>query len=199
MTGPVPVLDLSPEIELLWDELNGAFQRVLRSGQFVMGPEVEAFEAEVAETLGVRHAVGVNSGTDALVIALRALGVGPGDEVITTPFSFFATAESIGIVGATPVFADVEEESFNIDPDAVEEKIGPKTRAIIPVHLYGRPADMPRRPGPRAPARPRRRRGLRPVVRGPLPRRGADGGGRARRRLLVLPVEEPRREWATAA
>ncbi len=141
-TSPVPVLDLSPEIEALWDEFNEAFQRVLRSGRFVMGPEVKALEAEAAAYLGARHAIGVNSGTDALVIALRALGVGPGDEVVTTPFSFFATAESISIVGAEPVFADIDEESFNIDPEAIEAKITPRTKAILPVHLYGNPAAM---------------------------------------------------------
>jgi dTDP-4-amino-4,6-dideoxygalactose transaminase len=139
---PIPILDLQPEIEALWDELNAAFQRVLRSGQFIGGPEVEAFESEVAAYLGVEHAVGVNSGTDALVIGLRALGVGPGDEVITTPFSFFATAESISAVGATPVFADADERSFNLDLATVEPLITERTRAILPVHLYGRPAEM---------------------------------------------------------
>ncbi|MFN3369125.1 MAG: DegT/DnrJ/EryC1/StrS family aminotransferase, partial [Thermus sp.] len=89
----IPILDLTPEVEALWDDLMAAITRVLRSGQFILGPEVEAFEREVAEYLGVKHAIGLNSGTDALVIGLRALGVGPGDEVITTPFTFFATAE----------------------------------------------------------------------------------------------------------
>jgi dTDP-4-amino-4,6-dideoxygalactose transaminase len=135
----IPVLDLSPEINSLWDELNAAIQRVLKSGQFILGPEVKAFEEEVAAYLGVRHAIGVNSGTDALIIGLRALGIGPGDEVITTPFSFFATAESISNVGAKPVFVDVEEGSFNIDPGLIEAKITPGTRAIMPVHLFGRP------------------------------------------------------------
>jgi dTDP-4-amino-4,6-dideoxygalactose transaminase len=138
---PIPVLDLSPEIETLWDELNAAIQDVLRSGQFIMGPELHAFENEVAAYLGVKHAIGVNSGTDALVIGLRALGVGNGDEVITTPFSFFATAESISIVGARPVFVDIDE-TFNLDPKLIEPAITPKTRAILPVHLYGRPAEM---------------------------------------------------------
>lgn len=140
--GRIPVLDLAPEIEELWDDLNAAFQRVMRSTQFILGPEVEAFEGEVAEYLGVRHAVGVNSGTDALVIGLRALGVGPGDEVITTPFSFFATAESISNVGAAPVFVDVDEGTFNIDPSLIEAAVTPRTKAIMPVHLYGRPAEM---------------------------------------------------------
>jgi dTDP-4-amino-4,6-dideoxygalactose transaminase len=140
----IPVLDLSPEINALWDELNAAIQGVLKSGQFIMGPEVKAFEQEVAEYLGVKHATGVNSGTDALVISLRALGIGEGDEVITTPFTFFATAESISIVGAKPVFVDIDERTFNIDPDLIEEKITSRTKAIMPVHLYGNPCDMDR-------------------------------------------------------
>src|SRR5690554_750531 len=142
VTKTIPILDLGPEIEQLWDELSAAFQRVMRSGQFIGGPEVQAFEREVADYLGVKHAVGVNSGTDALVIGLRALGVGAGDEVITTPFSFFATAESISNVGATPVFVDVDERTFNIDPGLIEAAITPRTKAILPVHLYGRPAEM---------------------------------------------------------
>jgi dTDP-4-amino-4,6-dideoxygalactose transaminase len=138
----IPILDLTPEIDELWDELNAALQRVMRSGQFILGPEVEAFEHEVADYLGAKHAIGVNSGTDALVIGLRALGIGPGDEVITTPFSFFATAESIGTVGAVPVFVDIDAQTFNLDPDLIEAAITPRTAAIMPVHLYGRPCEM---------------------------------------------------------
>ena len=138
----IPILDLGPEIEALGDEIHAAIDRVLRSGQFINGPEVRAFEEEVADYLGTDHAVGLNSGTDALVIALRALGVGPGDEVVTTPFTFFATAEAILVVGATPVFADIDARTFNLDPERVEAAITERTKAIIPVHLFGRPAAM---------------------------------------------------------
>ena len=136
----IPMLDLTGEIEELWPSLSEAVLRVLKSGNFVLGPEVAAFEREVADYLGVKHAIGLNSGTDALVIGLRALGIEPGDEVITTAFSFFATAEAIVNLGATPVFIDVCEASFNIDPDLIEAAITGRTKAIIPVHLFGRPA-----------------------------------------------------------
>ena len=138
----IPVYDPRPEIEALWDEIHEAMDRVLRSGRFILGPEVEAFEQEVAEYLGVKYAVGVNSGTDALVIALRSLGIGPGDEVITTPFTFFATAEAISMVGARPVFVDIDPVTFNLDPALIPGAITPRTKAILPVHLYGHAADM---------------------------------------------------------
>ena len=139
---PVPILDLTPEHDALWPELAAAFERVVRSGQFIGGPEVEAFEAEAAAFLGARHVVGLNSGTDALVIALRAMGVGPGDEVVTSPFSFFATAEATSSVGATPVFVDVDEATFNLDPRLLGAAMTERTRVVMPVHLYGRPAPM---------------------------------------------------------
>ncbi len=138
----IPLLDLAPEIESLWDDLNQAIAEVLRSGRFILGPVVRQFESEVADYLGVPQAVGLSSGTDALVIGLRALGIGRGDEVITTPFTFFATPESIAIVGATPVFVDIDPLTFNLDPGAVEAAVTPRTKAIMPVHLYGRPAEV---------------------------------------------------------
>jgi len=141
-TQAIPALDLNPQLKALRPEIDAAIARVLDSGIFVLGPEVEAFEREAADYLGVKHAVGLNSGTDALVIALRALDIGPGDEVITTPFSFFATAESISMVGAKPVFVDIDEHTFNLNPDLIEAAINERTKAIIPVHLFGLPADM---------------------------------------------------------
>ncbi|MEO1093729.1 MAG: DegT/DnrJ/EryC1/StrS family aminotransferase [Cyanobacteria bacterium J06638_28] len=138
----VPILNLKPQYQAIRLEIQAAVNRVLESGQFILGAEVSRFEEAAAEYLGVKHAIGVNSGTDALMIGLRAAGVAPGDEVITTPFSFFATAESISNVGAAPVFADVETASFNIDPDKIRDRITAKTKAIMPVHLYGNPAAM---------------------------------------------------------
>ena len=138
----IPILDLGPQIARHEAAFTEAFQRVLRSGRFIGGPEVSGFEAEAAEYLGAEHAVGLNSGTDALVIALRTLDVGPGDEVVTTPFTFFATAEAISLVGATPVFVDVDEATYNLDPAQVEAAITNRTRALLPVHLYGQPAAM---------------------------------------------------------
>jgi dTDP-4-amino-4,6-dideoxygalactose transaminase len=138
----IPILDLSPELQEVGADLEAAWRRVLASGHFILGPEVEAFEREVADYLGVRHAVGVNSGTDALVIALRALGIGPGDEVITSPFTFFATPESISAVGATPVFADVDPGTYNLRVDLVRAAVTARTRAVLPVHLFGHAADL---------------------------------------------------------
>ncbi|MEL6470767.1 MAG: DegT/DnrJ/EryC1/StrS family aminotransferase [Cyanobacteria bacterium J06623_4] len=138
----IPILDLKPQYQSIKSDIQAAVNQVLESGQFILGPTVKQFEAEAAAYLGVKHAIGVNSGTDALVISLRSLGIGPGDEVITTCFSFFATAESISNVGAKPVFADIQADSFNLDPSLLKAAITPKTKAIMPVHLYGNPAAM---------------------------------------------------------
>lgn len=139
---PVPLLDLTAHHAPLLDALQEAMARVVASNRFILGPEVEALEAACATLTGARHAVGVSSGTDALLVALMALGVGPGDEVITTPFSFFATAGVIHRLGATPVFVDVDPVTFNLDVGRVEGAITPRTRAILPVHLFGQPCDV---------------------------------------------------------
>lgn len=140
-TFDIPMLDLVSEVEDRWEEFSSAVHRVLRSGRYILGPEVDAFEQELSDLVG-RPVVGVASGTDAVVLAIRALDIGPGDEVITTPFSFVATASSILHAGATPVFCDIDEASFNLDPKAVADAITPRTRAILPVHLFGHPAAM---------------------------------------------------------
>lgn len=140
----IPLYSPHPEISILRDEIDAAISAVIDHGQFIMGPEVQEFETNVASFLGVKHAIGVNSGTDALVIALDALGIGDGDEVITTPMSYIATAESISRVGGKPIFVDIEPDSFNIDPEKIESRISNRTKAILPVHLFGRPANMDR-------------------------------------------------------
>jgi dTDP-4-amino-4,6-dideoxygalactose transaminase len=139
---PVPLLDLNRQNGALHTEFLAAFERVLRSGHFIQGPEVEAFERECAAALGAPHAIAVSSGTDALLVALMALGVGPGDEVVCPAFTFFATAGSVARLGATPVFADVRSDDFNLDPADLARRITPRTKAIIPVHLFGQSADM---------------------------------------------------------
>ena len=138
----IPILDLRPQLLSIKYEVMAAIEAVVDSTAYINGPATQQFERDAAKYIGVKHAVGLNSGTDALIIGLRALGVKPGDEVITTPFSFFATAESISSVGATPVFVDIEEESMNIDASLIEAAITDKTNAILIVHLFGRPADM---------------------------------------------------------
>ena len=135
-------IDLKSQYDASRDLINSRIQAVLDHGQYIMGPEVAELEQRLAEYTGARHCITVSSGTEALVIALMALGVGPGDEVITTPFSFIATAEAVVLVGAKPVFVDIERSTCNIDPSLIEEKITPRTRAILPVSLYGQPADM---------------------------------------------------------
>lgn len=139
----VPMLDLVAEIGELEPELSAALRGVLASGHFILGSQGAAFEAEVARYLGVAHAVAVANGTDALILALRAADIGPGDEVVTPAFTFAATAEAIVHVGATPVFADIDASSYNLDPASFEAAVTPATRAVIAVHLYGQTADLP--------------------------------------------------------
>ncbi len=158
--APIPLLDLTAQYEPLRAEIEAAISRLCATQQFVLGAEVEALEAELARYCGAEHAIGVSSGSDALILALMALGVGPGDEVITSPFTFFATGGAIARVGARPVFCDIDPDSFNIEPDAVaaflneacerdgarivNRATGGTLRALMPVHLYGQVADMDR-------------------------------------------------------
>jgi dTDP-4-amino-4,6-dideoxygalactose transaminase len=144
----VPLADLAAENAALRVELDAALARVIDSGHFIGGPELEAFERELAPVGGAAHAVGVSSGTDALLVSLMALGIGAGDEVVTTPFSFFATAGVIARLGARPVFADIDPDTFNLHPDAAAFACSPRTRAVLPVNLYGRPAELPEVPIP---------------------------------------------------
>ena len=138
----IPMVDLKGQYEVLKHEIDEAVLEALSATQFILGPNVQAFEQEAADYLGVSHAVGCASGTDALHLALAAAGIGEGDEVITTPFTFIATAEAISYLGATPVFVDIDPKTFNIDLNQVEQAITNKTRAVIPVHLFGQPIDM---------------------------------------------------------
>lgn len=140
----IPILDLKQQYAGLREEMLAAVSGVFESGAFINGPNVKALESEVASYLGAAHGVGLNSGTDALHLALRALRIGPGDEVITTPFTFVATTEAIGIVGAVPVFVDIDPATYNMDAEQIEAAITPRTKAILPVHLYGYPAPMER-------------------------------------------------------
>ena len=138
----IPLVDLKAQYNSIKQEIDAAIGRVINSGQFILGPEVKKFEDAAAAFCGTKYAIGVASGTDALQLALLACGIKPGDAVITTPFTYIATAETVRECGATPVFADIEPKTYNIDPTQIERKITKKTRAIIPVHLYGQPADM---------------------------------------------------------
>jgi len=138
----IPFVDLRAQYREIQEEVKEAVARVLADAAYVLGSEVERFESEFADYCGVAHGVAVNSGTSALHLALLAAGVGPGDEVITVPFTFVATAATICYVGATPVFVDVDPVSYTLDPARIEAAITPRTRALIPVHLYGHPADM---------------------------------------------------------
>lgn len=138
----IPLLDLKAQYSSIRKEINEAIFRVIESSHFILGPNVAALEEEVAAYCQARFGVGVASGTDALYVSLLAIGIKPGDEVITVPFTFIATAEVITLLGAKPVFVDIDPKTFNIDPDKIEAAITEKTKAIIPVHLYGQPADL---------------------------------------------------------
>jgi len=138
----IPLVDLVAQYRSLKVEIDAAINSVLESGVFIMGPNVRAFESEAGAYVGTRHAIALNSGTDALHLALRALDIGPGDEVITSAFTFAATTEAIGIVGAVPVFVDIDPSTFNIDASLISSAITKRTKAILPIHLYGAPADM---------------------------------------------------------
>ncbi|GAA0077778.1 DegT/DnrJ/EryC1/StrS family aminotransferase [Clostridium sp. CTA-5] len=138
----IPLVDLKAQYKSIKNDADNKVNEVLSSASYIMGKDVIEFEKEAQDYLGVKYAISVGNGTDALVVALMALGIGKGDEVITTPFTFFATAESISFIGATPVFVDVEKDTYNIDPSKIEEKITEKTKAIMPVHIFGQPAKM---------------------------------------------------------
>jgi dTDP-4-amino-4,6-dideoxygalactose transaminase len=142
MTSPIPMVDPAAEYRLLKDEIDAAVSRVLASGRYVLGPEGEALEREIAAYVGAAHAVGCNSGTDALHLPLVAIGVGPGDEVVVPSFTFFATAEAVSYTGASPVFADIDPATFNLSLDSLEERTTARTRAVIVVHLFGQCAAM---------------------------------------------------------
>jgi dTDP-4-amino-4,6-dideoxygalactose transaminase len=138
----IPPIDLTEQFRSIQAEVNTAVAEVLASGQYINGPIVETFAADFGQYIGTKHCVACNSGTDALYLALRALNIGPGDEVVTSPFTFIATAEAISAVGAKPVFVDIDLDTFNIDVAKLETAISDRTRAIMPVHLFGRPVDM---------------------------------------------------------
>lgn len=138
----IPLIDLHAQYSELKQEIGKAMERVLESGVYIGGAEVEALEKEIAALTGARFAISVANGTDALTLALEAAGIGAGDEVITTAFTFFATAEAIVRCGAVPVFADIDPDTFNLNPDEVEAKVTARTKAILPVHIFGQPADM---------------------------------------------------------
>src|SRR5262245_259533 len=140
----VPLIDLRAQYASIRDEVRSAIDRVCDAQRFILGPEVEALETEIAAYCRCAYAVGVSSGTDALLASLMAIDLKPGDEVITTPYSFFATAGEIARLRAAPVFVDIDLTTYNIDPAEIESKITARTRAIMPVHLFGQIADMPR-------------------------------------------------------
>ncbi len=188
----VPLLDLQAQNGPLRDEILAAIARVCDSQRFIMGPEIEALESELSRMLGVPHAVAVSSGTDAVLLALMALGIGPGDEVVTSTYSFFATAGSVVRIGARPVLVDIDPATFNVDPAALARAITPRTKAIMPVHLFGMSAEMD-------PILDEASRSGIPVIEDAAQAIGATYNERpvgslgAIALLLVLPEQEPRR------
>ncbi len=188
----VPLLDLQAQYRPLREEILAAITRVADSQRFIMGPEVTALEDELARMLGITHAVAVSSGTDALLLALMALDVKAGDEVITSTYSFFATAGAVARLGATPVLVDIDEATFNVDPEQIAAAITPRTKAIIPVHLFGMSADLDPildvSSAPRHLSHRRRRAGDRCDL-----QRQAGRGHRHMRMLFVFPEQESRR------
>ena len=138
----IPFIDLAKQQERIRPELDRRMQAVLKHGQYIMGPEIKELEERLAAYCGAKHAIAVSSGTDALLVAMMALGIGPGDEVITSPFTFIATGEMIALLGAIPVFVDIDPATYNINPQLIEAAITSKTKAIMPVSLYGQCADF---------------------------------------------------------
>ena len=142
MTQPIPFIDLKTQYKVLEENIKSRINKVLEHGQYIMGPEVAELEARLSDFVGVKHCISASSGTDTLLIAMMALGIGAGDEVITTPFTFIATGEMIALIGAKPVFVDIDPKTYNIDPTKIEAAITSKTKAIMPVSLYGQCADF---------------------------------------------------------